>query len=347
MGTLRARPRRRRARALARRRRACGSPTARCSRRASAGRRSSASTPRGTRSPATSSRRCDEARARGARLVDRRAAPTCATCSGRTRRASGGRRGAARRADAACALRRRARARLPRPARRHGVAVRALPRQVGGAPVSPRHRRQASSSPAAAAHSPDVEADVMGDLAVRRGVPARATSCAKGARSRPGRTSASRSPSCAPALRTVLVISTADHLPRARRIARFWGLDDARTRYFACDRDLPPDSDVRRVRSAADEDERVAELLRTFGELAGRSNSSRGAEMHAGSFDAANAGASTATFCTVPAGSISSDTIALPLPTVPARSSIFVAALDRRQVALDDARDLGVGQADP
>jgi uncharacterized SAM-binding protein YcdF (DUF218 family) len=42
---------------------------------------------------------------------------------------------------------------------------------------------------------------------------------------------------------TVLVISTADHLPRARRIARFWGLDDARTRYFACDRDMPMDSD--------------------------------------------------------------------------------------------------------
>jgi uncharacterized SAM-binding protein YcdF (DUF218 family) len=43
---------------------------------------------------------------------------------------------------------------------------------------------------------------------------------------------------------TVLVISTADHLPRARRIARYWGLDDAHARYFACDRDLPPDSDA-------------------------------------------------------------------------------------------------------
>jgi hypothetical protein len=41
----------------------------------------------------------------------------------------------------------------------------------------------------------------------------------------------------------VLIISTADHLPRARRIARFWGLDDTRTRYFACDRDLPADGD--------------------------------------------------------------------------------------------------------
>ena len=46
------------------------------------------------------------------------------------------------------------------------------------------------------------------------------------------------------ALATVLVISTADHLPRARRIARFFGLDDVHTCYFACDRDMPPDSDA-------------------------------------------------------------------------------------------------------
>jgi hypothetical protein len=38
--------------------------------------------------------------------------------------------------------------------------------------------------------------------------------------------------------RTALVISTADHLPRARRIARFWGLDDRRAGYLACDVDL-------------------------------------------------------------------------------------------------------------
>ena len=92
-----------------------------------------------------------------------------------------------------------------------------------------------------AAHSPAVEADVMGDLAVRRGVPAadvvregRALTTWQNVRfslrlMRPGE--------------TVLVISTADHLPRARRIARFWGLDDAHARYFACDRDLPMDSD--------------------------------------------------------------------------------------------------------
>jgi uncharacterized SAM-binding protein YcdF (DUF218 family) len=94
-----------------------------------------------------------------------------------------------------------------------------------------------------AAHSPIVEANVMGDLAVRRGVPA-------GDVLREGRALTtwqnvrfSVALLRAHALDTVLVISTADHLPRARRIARFWGLDDARTRYFACDRDLPPDSD--------------------------------------------------------------------------------------------------------
>jgi uncharacterized SAM-binding protein YcdF (DUF218 family) len=95
-----------------------------------------------------------------------------------------------------------------------------------------------------AAHSPLVEADVMGDLAVRRGVPA-------GDVLREGRALTtwqnvrfSLRLLRAHALSTVLVISTADHLPRARRIARFWGLDDARTRYFACDRDLPQDSDA-------------------------------------------------------------------------------------------------------
>jgi len=92
-----------------------------------------------------------------------------------------------------------------------------------------------------AAHSPDVEADVMGDLAVRRGVPAERV-----VRERRALTTWQNirfSLKLLGAGETVLVISTADHLPRARRIARFWGLDDARTRYFACDRDLPPDSD--------------------------------------------------------------------------------------------------------
>lgn len=93
-----------------------------------------------------------------------------------------------------------------------------------------------------AAHSPSVEADVMGDLAVARGVPA-------GDVLREGRALTtwqnvrfSKQILRAHQLSTVLVISTADHLPRARRIAQFWGLPDERTRYFACDRDLPPDT---------------------------------------------------------------------------------------------------------
>jgi uncharacterized SAM-binding protein YcdF (DUF218 family) len=95
-----------------------------------------------------------------------------------------------------------------------------------------------------AAHSPAVEADVMADLAVARGVPA-------GDVLREGRALTtwqnlhySTLILRVQHLSTVLIISTADHLPRARRIARFWGLDDARTRYFACDRDLPADSDA-------------------------------------------------------------------------------------------------------
>jgi uncharacterized SAM-binding protein YcdF (DUF218 family) len=92
-----------------------------------------------------------------------------------------------------------------------------------------------------AAHSPVVEADVMGALAERRGVPSTLV-----VRERRALTTWQNVRFALPLLHgsdTVLVISTADHLPRARRIARFWGLPDARTRYFACDRDMPMDSD--------------------------------------------------------------------------------------------------------
>jgi uncharacterized SAM-binding protein YcdF (DUF218 family) len=92
-----------------------------------------------------------------------------------------------------------------------------------------------------AAHSPDVEANVMGDLAVRRGVPA--DRVVREGRALTTWQNIRFSLQLLGAHESVLVISTADHLPRARRIAQFWGLDDARTRYFACDRDLPPDSD--------------------------------------------------------------------------------------------------------
>jgi uncharacterized SAM-binding protein YcdF (DUF218 family) len=91
-----------------------------------------------------------------------------------------------------------------------------------------------------AAHSSVVEADIMGDLAVRRGV-----APSDVLRERRALTTWQNVRFSLPLLHgTVLVISTADHLPRARRIARFWGLDDARTRYFACDRDLPVDSEA-------------------------------------------------------------------------------------------------------
>jgi uncharacterized SAM-binding protein YcdF (DUF218 family) len=95
-----------------------------------------------------------------------------------------------------------------------------------------------------AAHSPIVEADVMGDLAVRRGVAPADVLRERRALTTWQNLRFSVALLREQALATVLVISTADHLPRARRMARFFGLDDARTRYFACDRDLPMDTDA-------------------------------------------------------------------------------------------------------
>ena len=95
-----------------------------------------------------------------------------------------------------------------------------------------------------AAHSSDVEADVMGALAEHRGVPAADVLREPRALTTWQNVRFSLAILRAHALDTVLVISTADHLPRARRIARFFGLDDAHARYFACDRDLPHDSDA-------------------------------------------------------------------------------------------------------
>jgi len=90
-----------------------------------------------------------------------------------------------------------------------------------------------------AAHSPDVEAEVMGDLAVARGVPAERVL-------REGRalTTWQNIRYSARLMRdrrwsTVLFISTAGHVPRARRVAQFYGIDDAHAAYAACDLDLP------------------------------------------------------------------------------------------------------------
>jgi vancomycin permeability regulator SanA len=94
-----------------------------------------------------------------------------------------------------------------------------------------------------AAHSPHVEADTMGDLAVKRGVPTaqvfregRALTTWQNIRFSLAMLKQRK-------WRTVLFISTADHLARARRIAHFYGMRDETTGYLACDLDLPPDSD--------------------------------------------------------------------------------------------------------
>ena len=94
-----------------------------------------------------------------------------------------------------------------------------------------------------AAHSPDVEAEVMGDLAVKRGVPAANVFREGRALTTWQNLRFSARILAAHGWKTALIISTADHLPRARRIAQYYGLTDENTGYIACDLDLPPDSD--------------------------------------------------------------------------------------------------------
>jgi uncharacterized SAM-binding protein YcdF (DUF218 family) len=91
-----------------------------------------------------------------------------------------------------------------------------------------------------AAHSPHVEADVMADAARTRGVPetiirreGRALTTWQNLRFALKLARAEK-------WSTFLLVSTADHLPRARRIAQFYGLDDAHTGYVACDAPAPP-----------------------------------------------------------------------------------------------------------
>lgn len=95
-----------------------------------------------------------------------------------------------------------------------------------------------------AAHSPHVEADVMGDLAEARKVPkdqvfreGRALTTWQNVRFSLGLMRRH-------GWKTVLFISTSDHLARARRIAQFYGFDDRLTGYKACDLDLPIDSEA-------------------------------------------------------------------------------------------------------
>jgi vancomycin permeability regulator SanA len=95
-----------------------------------------------------------------------------------------------------------------------------------------------------AAHSASVEADVMGDLAIRRGVPpdrvlreGRALTTWQNIRF-------AKRMLAARGWQSILFISTADHLARAHRIAEYYGIPDEKTGWQACDLDLPPDSEA-------------------------------------------------------------------------------------------------------
>jgi uncharacterized SAM-binding protein YcdF (DUF218 family) len=88
-----------------------------------------------------------------------------------------------------------------------------------------------------AAHTEAVEADSMGELALARGVP-------KDAVLREGRSLTtwqnfrySLAIMRAHGLRTMVLVSVNDHLPRARRIANYYGVDDATMGFVACDLD--------------------------------------------------------------------------------------------------------------
>ncbi len=94
-----------------------------------------------------------------------------------------------------------------------------------------------------AAHSPFVEAEVMGDLAVQRFVPPEHVFREGRALTTWQNIRFSKKFLAAHHFETVLFISTKDHLPRARRIAQFFGIDERRTAYQACDLDLPHDTD--------------------------------------------------------------------------------------------------------
>lgn len=87
-----------------------------------------------------------------------------------------------------------------------------------------------------AAHSPQVEADTMGELAVDLGVPPGAVLRERRALTTWQNVRYARRLLEEHHLVSALVVSTAAHLPRARRMARFWGLDRGAAGYLACDR---------------------------------------------------------------------------------------------------------------
>lgn len=89
-----------------------------------------------------------------------------------------------------------------------------------------------------AAHSHHVEADVMADLANRNGVPESKILREGRAMTTWQNLRFAKKLLEDHALETVLIISTSDHLPRAHRIASYYGFDDRKSDYLACDVDL-------------------------------------------------------------------------------------------------------------
>jgi uncharacterized SAM-binding protein YcdF (DUF218 family) len=86
-----------------------------------------------------------------------------------------------------------------------------------------------------AAHSPAVEADVMATLAVEKGATPERVFREPRALTTWQNVRFSSRIAREHGWHTILFISTSDHVARARRIARWYGLDDARTAYLACD----------------------------------------------------------------------------------------------------------------
>jgi vancomycin permeability regulator SanA len=94
-----------------------------------------------------------------------------------------------------------------------------------------------------AAHSAAVEADVMAELAIKRGVPKERVLREGRALTTWQNIKLAQRILRRENLRTLLFVSTSDHLARAHRIAEWYGVDDKLSAYQACDLDLPADSD--------------------------------------------------------------------------------------------------------
>jgi uncharacterized SAM-binding protein YcdF (DUF218 family) len=148
---------------------------------------------------------------------------------------------------------------VPRPASSDAALVLGCPPELDGTPSLcercrvkaavrqyERGRVRALLFSGGAAHSVAVEADVMAEMAQRHGVPPEHV-----LRERRALTTWQNLRYAAELLRarhwsTVLVISTSDHLPRARRIAQYYGLDDGHASYLACDVELAADTQEER-----------------------------------------------------------------------------------------------------